>query len=374
MVVQPQVQQAPVQEAEAQTRGKAEIPPSKDHPDLECKLHTHTWTYPALEQPITYLGETITETPLEGKTYSMSHVHSDKLWVGVGEDAVDSECSPPSERLDGPWARGHEPHRYDFRADPQIHNFGDLLTGRARWIFNWKRQVGVEQESIRSDQEIDKGWWDIACTPLYHVEFHTANKLYHKDCEAGHYTNGGAGITGVFPARDAQGRSNGKYAGKAYGTGSRHMHPNHTEAVTPDLYYCPTLGSGPRWRGTQWGEAVIASNPSGICKTENELSTTNWITTKSRYNFDVHDPGDTLSHEGGVYIFAGRSEGKWKAYYVGKADSLSSVTTGHEKWSDARAAGATHVHARLTPQPGHRAHIECELIREFSPPLNQQCK
>lgn len=369
VVAQPQVQEVPVQEAEAQTRGTPDpIPPSKDHPDLECKLHTHEWTYPEMKQPFTYMGETITSTGFEGTTYKMSHVHSDKDYVGD----FDSECPWEFERLDGPWAREHEPHKYDFWADPQIHNFGDLLTGRARWIFNWKRKINVEQESIRADQEIDKGWWQIVCTPHYHVEFHTGNKLYHESCEAGHYTNGGAT---QHPAADAKGRSNGRYAGKAYGTGSKHMHPNHTEAVTPDLYYCPTLGSSPRSRGSQWGQAVIASNPSGICKTESELSTTNWITTRSRYNFDVHDPGSTSGWQRGVFIFAGRVDGKWKAYYIGHTkDRLSSITTSHEKWSDARAAGATHIHTLPAQTLGHGESVACEMIRAFAPPLNEQCK
>ena len=389
VVAQPQVQEAPVQEAEAQTRGTPDpIPPSKDHPDLECKLHTHEWTYPEMKQHRGHvparLGRDVSHDDdrrsldrLRGHDLQMSHVHSDKDWVRRRLRFCGMPVGQTGQNgYDGPWARGTSRTSTTSGQTPRFTTSetcspdvpGGSSTGSERSTSSRSRSGRIRRSTRAGGRLNARPTTTSSSTPPTSSTTRAAKRGTTQRRSWNRRVH--------FLPADAQGRSNGRYAGKAYGTGSKHMHPNHhTEAVTPDLYYCPTLGSGPRSRGNQWGRSVIASNPSGICKTESELSTTNWITTRSRYNFDVHDPGDTLSYQRGVFIFAGRSEGKWKAYYIGyTTEPLSSITTSHEKWPDARAAGATHIHTLIADTLGHGKFVACELIREFAPPLNEQCK
>jgi excinuclease UvrABC nuclease subunit len=73
----------------------------------------------------------------------------------------------------------------------------------------------------------------------------------------------------------------------------------------------------------------------------------------------------------GVYIFAGvNGNNQWQALYVGQASSFAQRMSGHERWVEARRAGATRVHALVCKQQSERDSLEQALIRTYSPRLN----
>ena len=102
------------------------------------------------------------------------------------------------------------------------------------------------------------------------------------------------------------------------------------------------------------------------------MATCNW----SGYQFTVYTmDGTTWNDVGGVYIFAGLTQGgRWNAYYIGICESFSDRCPNHERWAEAVRLGATHVHALVVPLEADRQSIERELIRAWAPPLNIQNK
>ena len=100
-------------------------------------------------------------------------------------------------------------------------------------------------------------------------------------------------------------------------------------------------------------------------------NTVNW----GGYEFDVCSQTANWNDVGGVYIFAGLNQnGRWRAYYIGQAESLKDRIPGHERWNEAVRLGATHVHARVVSQAAMRDAIEASLIASYQPPLNVQLK
>ncbi len=94
-----------------------------------------------------------------------------------------------------------------------------------------------------------------------------------------------------------------------------------------------------------------------------------WLT----HEFNVHQHGANWNDTGGVYIFAGITpQNQWKAYYIGKAESLLSRVPSHERWNEAVRLGATHVHAKAVAQEATRVQVEAQLIEAYQPPLNTQ--
>lgn len=101
------------------------------------------------------------------------------------------------------------------------------------------------------------------------------------------------------------------------------------------------------------------------------MATANW----DSFEFMIFTPEANWNNVSGVYIFAGITPGnRWKAYYIGQASSFSDRLPNHERWDEARRAGATHVHALVVPLQANRDSIEAHLISAFQPPLNQQLK
>jgi hypothetical protein len=92
----------------------------------------------------------------------------------------------------------------------------------------------------------------------------------------------------------------------------------------------------------------------------------NW----GRYPFEVCNKNGLWRRAAGLYIFAGVSDGRWRALYIGQTENFSDRIPDHERWDEAVRLGATHVHARLEANALHRATIERELIGAFRPPLN----
>ena len=77
----------------------------------------------------------------------------------------------------------------------------------------------------------------------------------------------------------------------------------------------------------------------------------------------------------GLYIFASiTKENRWRALYVGQADSFKDRLDNHERWAEAQRLGAKHVHALPIPQQANRDNLEKMLIQNLQPPLNVQLR
>ena len=97
----------------------------------------------------------------------------------------------------------------------------------------------------------------------------------------------------------------------------------------------------------------------------------------SQYTHEVCDYAGNWVTKPGNYAFAGvASEGIaafWRIFYVGKADNLRARISGHDRWAEAVALGATHVLAHVNENGDEDVLAEeCDLIRAYDPPLNKQ--
>ena len=99
------------------------------------------------------------------------------------------------------------------------------------------------------------------------------------------------------------------------------------------------------------------------------MGTCNW----GGYEFQICDPNLPWHDVPGLYIFAKRgTPGYWNALYVGRTESFRDRLTGHERWTEAVALGATHVHAMVEYSGLQRIDVESRLIATFRPPLNRE--
>jgi excinuclease UvrABC nuclease subunit len=98
--------------------------------------------------------------------------------------------------------------------------------------------------------------------------------------------------------------------------------------------------------------------------------------TWSSYEFQVFSPDNTTWNEvGGIYIFTGvNAQNRWVALYIGQAKAFSERLPNHERWSEARRLGATHIHAMVVAKQADRDSIEAHLIQVCQPRLNTQLK
>lgn len=97
--------------------------------------------------------------------------------------------------------------------------------------------------------------------------------------------------------------------------------------------------------------------------------------TWAGHSFEVHPHSANWADVAGIYIFAGVTpENKWRAYYIGQADSFKSRLPNHERWLEAQRLGATHVHVMVAQQAAQRDSIEADLISRFQPRLNTQLR
>jgi len=94
--------------------------------------------------------------------------------------------------------------------------------------------------------------------------------------------------------------------------------------------------------------------------------------TKYRYYSLKHITANGIQAVGGNYAFVRQlANGNFSPLYFGQADDLRARIPCHERWDDARRAGATHVMAHTTPA-GEQARLaeERDLIQQWSPMLN----
>lgn len=93
------------------------------------------------------------------------------------------------------------------------------------------------------------------------------------------------------------------------------------------------------------------------------------------HEFGVYPPTTPWNNVAGVYIFTGvDAHNRWAALYIGQADSFINRLPSHERWTEARMRGVTHIHVLVVPQQAQRDLIEQQLIQAFQPPMNTQLK
>ncbi len=90
------------------------------------------------------------------------------------------------------------------------------------------------------------------------------------------------------------------------------------------------------------------------------------------YRFRARLTSNSIPDTGGLYIFVRR---RWAFFlqplYIGKAANLRTRLFGHERWWEAWwKRGATEVHTLTVSSESERARIEEDLIRNFSPRMN----
>jgi hypothetical protein len=77
-----------------------------------------------------------------------------------------------------------------------------------------------------------------------------------------------------------------------------------------------------------------------------------------------------LNSQPGLYMFVRFANQVWEPLYVGIADDLRTRLTGHERWAEARALGATHLVVQGLAALAARQKAEQDLIGYWNPPLN----
>lgn len=101
------------------------------------------------------------------------------------------------------------------------------------------------------------------------------------------------------------------------------------------------------------------------------MATSIWLSEQ----FEVYGEPTTWHDVGGVYIFAGvDANNRWSPLYVGQAASFKDRLSNHERWSEAKRRGATHIHAHVASTQTERDRLEAALVSAYQPPLNTQLR
>ncbi len=106
--------------------------------------------------------------------------------------------------------------------------------------------------------------------------------------------------------------------------------------------------------------------------TMSDTGTATWLT----YTFTVYPhAGTSWNSVAGIYILTGvNRQNQWEPLYIGQCDSFLSRIPSHERWDEAQALGARHIHALVVSKQEDRDIIEKALIRAYQPPLNDLLK
>ena len=105
------------------------------------------------------------------------------------------------------------------------------------------------------------------------------------------------------------------------------------------------------------------------------MSTVTWPTSDgATHEFSLCEQAGQWNAVAGIYIFAYLTPDGWHALYVGQTDNFNSRIPTHERWAEAVALRATHVHALVVSQAAMRDSLERKLIQDYQPPMNQQLR
>jgi hypothetical protein len=119
----------------------------------------------------------------------------------------------------------------------------------------------------------------------------------------------------------------------------------------------------------------IAYDGPAFPDTERDMAATTKFEGFSRKSYDYvrADPKDlnTLSTQGGNYLFAARVGGSPVIVYAAETGSIRSTVANHPLWAEARDKhGAIFVFVHLNPNPALRRLEAHDLIRKHDPPMN----
>jgi predicted GIY-YIG superfamily endonuclease len=92
----------------------------------------------------------------------------------------------------------------------------------------------------------------------------------------------------------------------------------------------------------------------------------------AQYQYWIHPLGTTFKSTPGNYIYAKLTSAGWVPLYVGQTGDLSARLANHEKDSEARRNGATHIHAHTSTSEAQRLAEEKDLIVRWQPVCNDQ--
>lgn len=89
--------------------------------------------------------------------------------------------------------------------------------------------------------------------------------------------------------------------------------------------------------------------------------------------FEVMGVGESASRKAGIFIYACRRAGQWRALYIGESADLSARLAFNEIAADALLSGATDIHILKTNiDAKERRDIADRLILTNAPPLNEE--
>lgn len=108
------------------------------------------------------------------------------------------------------------------------------------------------------------------------------------------------------------------------------------------------------------------------------MTTINWPGNPGKiYKYWLSVPGTSFKDEDGNYGFARQlPNGNFVPLYFGETNSLHlrlSNLSNHERWTEAKRPGATHLMSHTTPA-GEQARLveERDLIQKWNPTMNVQ--
>ena len=89
--------------------------------------------------------------------------------------------------------------------------------------------------------------------------------------------------------------------------------------------------------------------------------------------FDIMGMGESAPRKAGIFIYACRRAGEWRALYIGESADLSSRLAFNEIAADALLSGATDIHiVKTNLDAKDRRDIADRLILTNAPPLNEE--
>lgn len=100
-----------------------------------------------------------------------------------------------------------------------------------------------------------------------------------------------------------------------------------------------------------------------------------WSTNSGSYRYwTLPTPYDAkgIQKVAGNYMFVKQLPSGVIPIYIGVAEDLSTRIPHHDRWHDAKAAGATAVMAHTNQDASARLREEADLVAYWNPPLNTQ--
>jgi hypothetical protein len=92
----------------------------------------------------------------------------------------------------------------------------------------------------------------------------------------------------------------------------------------------------------------------------------------AQYQYWIYPFGTSFKAAPGNYVYAKLTAAGWVPLYMGQTVNLAARLGNHEKESEARRNGATHIHAHTSGIEVQRLAEEKDLIARWQPLCNDQ--